>query len=221
MEKTVSETQWKIFKTLLDAKEDLFAQQIISQTGLDFPIVTATLIYGQEQGWLKVKELNREELIPADTAGEQLEQGLPERRILPILAEKGRLAMRDLAQVSKEKDIPMNEIIKWGSLRGWVKKDKGDLVLTESGRKALKSPDADEKALKLALESAPSFLNDLEAQRIDIVRVKNLLNNRPSVAKLKSRTLRIAGLTEEGRQVLTRDVKVVKERPVRLECPSD
>jgi hypothetical protein len=45
----------------------------------------------------------------------------------------------------------MSDVIKWGSLRGWFDKDKGDLVLTDQGRRAFEQPDADERALELAV----------------------------------------------------------------------
>ncbi len=48
-------------------------------------------------------------------------------------------------------NLPMSDVIKWGSLRGWFDKDKGDLVLTDQGRRAFEQPDADERALELAV----------------------------------------------------------------------
>jgi len=214
MKKTISETQWKIFQVLLQSRQDLYVPQIIAETGLDHPVVTATLIYGQEQGWVKVHESVSEELIPADNAREQMDIGLPERQILPILAAKDRVGMREIAQIAQQKNIPMNEIIKWGGLRGWVEKDQGELALTASGRRALKEQADDEKALFLALKSGSIFLDELHNQEIDLDLVKKLLSHRSGLAKIKSRTKRQAQITEKGRTELTQEIKVIKERNI-------
>jgi len=211
---TINEDQWKIFKALIDANDRLAAQQIVTQTGVDHPMVMATMIYGQEQNWLTIEEKERVELVPSENAEELITQGLPERQILPLLAKKERIAMRDLALITKSKNIPMNEVIKWGSMRGWVNKEKGELVITDKGRTALNQQDDDELAVQNAVKQGTLFLDDLPSQKIDVERVKKLLSNRPTVVKFKPRIQRFAKLTENGLKVLTHDIKVIKERNV-------
>ena len=192
MEISINETQWKVFKALLDSKESLSIREIMDKSNVDHPMVMATLMYGQEQGWLTIEEQSREELLPSETAEEQMKLGFPERRILPSLAAKGCIAMRHLAQIAKEKGIPMNEVIKWGSMRGWVEKDNGDLAITEKGREALDQFDDDERAMQLAIKRGTVFLDELLLHKIDVARVKKLLRNRSSIAKIKTRTIRVA-----------------------------
>ncbi|MBN2008886.1 phenylalanine--tRNA ligase subunit alpha [candidate division KSB1 bacterium] len=214
MQTILNETQWNVYQTLLKATDSLSAQELVEKTGIDHPMMAATLMQGEQDGWLTIKEIPREELVPSEDVAALMEQGLPERRVLPLLAEKGKIPMRDLADVAKELDIPIHEIIKFGGPRGWVEKDKGDLAITEAGRAAIDTPDADEKALKFAVEKGSIYLDELANQGIDVERVKMLLNNRNAVAKIKPRTLRLTLITETGRKVLSGDVKVVKERNV-------
>ena len=212
---TLNEDQWKIFQTILDAQGPLSANAIVERTGLDMPLVSATLQWGEELGWLHVEENQRDELVPSEDAKSILESGLPERRALSLLQETGRLPMKDVAAQAKELDIPMNEIIKWGSLRGWFDKDKGELVLTEAGASAVQQQDADEQALNIAVEHDSIYLDELSAHNIDPERVKTLLNNRGAVAKIKPRTIRIAHLKDTGREALTSQyIKIVKERNI-------
>ncbi|MFZ5517835.1 MAG: phenylalanine--tRNA ligase subunit alpha [Candidatus Zhuqueibacterota bacterium] len=214
MKPTINENQWKLFKALLESESGLTAQELVDRTGIDHPMVMSTFVFGQEQRWLDVHEDAREELVPAEAASELMKAGLPERQGLALFRETGRIAMRDLAQMAGQKNIPMNEIVKWGSLRGWYDKDRGDLILTDAGKRAINNPDDDEKALELALESDKIFLDELAAQNLDVERIKKLLNNRIAVAKIKPRTIRTASLTEAGRSALTGDIKIVKERNV-------
>ena len=214
MKPTINENQWKVFKALVETEAGLTAQELVSKTGIDHPMVMATFMFGQDQNWLDVQEEAREELVLSETAAELMKSGLPERQGLLLLQEKGRIAMRDLAQIAGKKNIPMNEIIKWGSLRGWFEKDKGELVLTEFGKQAFNNLDDDEKALEMALKSDKIFLDELADQKLDVDRIKMLLNHRYAVAKIKPRTIRTANLTEAGRKALTADIKIVKERNV-------
>jgi len=214
MKPTLNENQWKIFKALLDAETSLTAQELVDRTDIDHPMVMATFLFGQEQKWLDVHEEAREELALSETAAELMKSGLPERQGLALLKETGRIAMRDLAQVAGQNNIPMNEIVKWGTLRGWYDKDKGELILTDAGKQAFDNLDDDEKALELALKSDKIFLDELAAHNLDVERIKRLLNNRNTVAKIKPRTIRTASLTEAGRSALTGDITIVKERNV-------
>jgi len=212
---TLNENQWTIVKVILDAGEIITLQQIADKSGLDMPIVSATVQYGKEQNWLRVDVQQREELTPSEGAAELLAAGLPERRALALFADSDSLPMQQVAQQSKELGIPMNEIIKWGSLRGWFDKDKGQLVLTESGAAAAQTQDVDERALAVAVEKNGAYLDELQAQGIDAERVKKLLANRGALAKIKPRTIRSVTLTDEGRAALSSDdLKIVKERNI-------
>ncbi len=214
MKKTLSEVQWKVFQTLFDSETGLTEQQIVNKTGFDHPIVSATLQYGQDQGWVDIEEQVREELIPAEEAEQIVSQGFPERRVLKFLAAKERIPLRNLAETAKQQKIPMNEVIKWGTMRGWVEKDKGDLVITEKGRKAQDTPSDDEKVLDMALRSGSVFLDELMQLKIDQEQVKKFLSGRPNAAKIKQRTIRSARINEHGRRILTEGVAVIKERNV-------
>ena len=58
-------------------------------------------------------------------------------------------------------------------------------------------------------------MDELADHKIDADRVKKHLNNRPSIAKIKERTIRIAHLTDNGRVVFGGVIKVKKETNVR------
>jgi len=212
---TLNESQWTIFKAILDAAAAQTLQDIVEKFGLDMPIVSATVQFGEEQGWLCVDEQHREEVTPGESAARLLQDGLPERRALALFADGDSLPMQQVAQQAKEKNIPMNEIIKWGSLRGWFDKNKGELVLTDAGRAAANGPDADEKALAIAIEKNCVYLDELQDQGIDAERVKKLLANRNALAKIKPRTIRSVRITDKGRKALTGDdLRIVKERNI-------
>jgi phenylalanyl-tRNA synthetase alpha chain len=212
-----TEEQWKIYELLLNSNEVLDSRDIVARLGVDHSLATSSLNYGLEQEWLTIDEKEREELIPADDALDILEKGLPERAALSLIPDvEGKIKIRDLVGNLKKIDAPLNEVIKWGKLRGWLDKVKDEIVLQKAGTDAILEPADDEKAIRLAfqlkLESPSIFLDELAAHSIDGDAVKTLLKNRPQLAKIKPRTFRYAKLTEKGREILGGDVQIVKEK---------
>ena len=215
MKITLLEDQWNVFKVLQNVNTSLSVQDIAAKAQVDHPKTSATLQYGQEQNWVSIEEQPKAELIPSEELEKILTNGLPERQALTILKTDGRIAMKDLAEKAKELDIPVHEVIKWGTMRGWFEKNKGELVLTETGSNAISQKDDDEKALEHALTAGAFYLDELVSQGIDIDKVQKYLANRNNVAKVKQRTIRYAQLTDEGKNILSGDsIKIVKERNI-------
>jgi phenylalanyl-tRNA synthetase alpha chain len=210
---TLSDTQWNVFKTLSESDRLLSIEDITSASGIDHAMVMATIMYGQEQGWLTVEEIVKDELILSEDFISHEPHHVPERRALLFLKEKGRVTMQELAQFAKSYGIALNEVIKWGLRRGWFKKDNKEMSITEAGLSALNSLDSDEKAIKIALKKGSIFFNELPSD-IDSKTVKEFLKNRHSVGKIKERKIRLVQLTNKGQSVLTDDIKIVKEQNI-------
>jgi len=213
-----TEDQGKIFDLLLKKQEALDTRDIVAQTGVDQPLVTATLNSCQEQGWVTIEEKEREELVLADDALEQVDKGLPERQVISLLAKEGKIKIRDLVGILKEKDIMLNEVIKWGQARAWLSKEKDEIVLSGTGKKAVDEPADDEKAIRTTVQLNPQtraiFFDELASHSIDSNAVKNLLKNRPALAKIKPRVFRFAALTPIGQKAVKQDIKIIRERNI-------
>jgi phenylalanyl-tRNA synthetase alpha chain len=211
-----TEEQGKIFDLLLKKQEALDTRDIMAITAIDQPLVTSTLLFCQEQGWARIQEKEREELVLAEDALEQVSTGLPERQVLHLIPREGKIKIRDLVGILKEKEIQLNEVIRWGQARGWISKEKDELVISAAGKQALDDPAADEKAIRLALEanrrSRSLYLDELASHAIDSHQVKALLKNRPALAKIKPRTFRLVELTPVGRKALKKDIKIIREK---------
>jgi phenylalanyl-tRNA synthetase alpha chain len=121
--------------------------------------------------------------------------------------------MQELAPLAGREGIPMNEVIKWGTIRGWVAKDKDKLVLTEKGIAAQDRLEPDELAVQAGKENGSIFLDELPPLGIDADAARALLSKRPALAKIKARILRTASLTDLGRSGL-KEVHVVKEQNI-------
>lgn len=213
-----TEDQGKVFALLLEKQDVLSIREIAAQTGVDLPLVTATLQHCKEQGWLTIEEKEREELVFAEDADKQVETGLPERQALTLIAKSGgdAVKIRDLVGTLKEKNIQLNEVIKWGKTRDWLDKQKDEIRITETGKNAADNPAEDEKAAQLAFKLNPQtrtlFLDELAVHSIDGDTVKQLLKNRPTLAKIKPRMFRFVELLPGGKKILSEDIKTIREK---------
>jgi phenylalanyl-tRNA synthetase alpha chain len=180
--------------------------------------VTATLQFCRDQGWLTIEEKERDELVFLEDAANLVESGLPEREALSLITEKGAdsIKIRDLVGILKEKDIRLNEVIKWGKIRGWLDKHQDEIRLTEAGKEAQKQPAPDEQAVLLTFKKNPQsrsiFLDELADHHIDGNAVKELLKNRPALARIKPRMFRLVTLLKAGKKTLNEDIKIIREK---------
>lgn len=213
-----TEEQSKIFALLLNKQEVITVREIAAQTGVDIPLVTATLQHCREQGWLTIEEKEREELVFAEDAANQVETGLPERQALSLITEQGNdsIKIRDLVGILKEKGIQLNEVIKWGKIRGWLDKQKDEIVVAVAGKEAVENQAEDEKSVRLTFKVNPQtrtiFLDEFAAHEIDSGKVKALLKNRPNIGKIKPRMFRSVKLLPAGKKAFSEDIKIIREQ---------
>ena len=215
----ITSEQQQLFQILLANQDAVEFQALVAQAAIESPMAMGTITFGLKHGWVRVEETTRQELVPAANVATLLQNGLPERQFLEILTEKSPLPMKTVAEKSREMGLKVNEIVKWGEARGWVEKNKGELHLTQLGQQARQQDDADEQALKIAIDpkrqaelqlalaqgrrfSPHYFLDELARDGIDSERVALLLKKRPELAKIKERTLRKIELTASGRNAI-------------------
>ena len=216
---TLDEASLDIWR-LLRHEGSLEVAALSERTGLDQSYVAAAATVAAEQGFFQISERQREQLVAVEGALISVESGLPERRaIREVASAGGEMDISQLVAWAGSTGIALNEVLRWGQLRGWLRREKeprddkgaSRILLTEAGRKALDTPDHDELALRLA-EQGQLFLDELPAHGLDPDRVRELLGKRSEVARIKSRTLRTLALTEAGASALDRGVKVRRER---------
>jgi phenylalanyl-tRNA synthetase alpha chain len=161
--------------------------------------------------WLQAKQLVKVEehvktVYVLGSEGEDfLEHGLPERRALKKIIELGGSArLQDLLSILKQHEIPV--AIGWLKQKGWatITKQGSDTVLTatEAGKTIIDKEDEDEKILR--------FLSDHPNSDIDKEKYIHLVS-RKNVVKEKEIVAGVIQLTEKGRQLLKKDIKIQDE----------
>ncbi|HSR67789.1 MAG TPA: phenylalanine--tRNA ligase subunit alpha [Acidobacteriota bacterium] len=215
----LDENAYAVWKELRDSDDPLMIAQLEERTGVDQSQITAAAAQASGQGYFQMEERPRRELVADAEASAALAKGLPERQALEFLQQAGQpVPNGELAKWANQQGLPPNEVFKYGPMRGWMRRVKGDqgsaLELTGQGQAALAEKDHDEKALAHAIEAGGAvYLDELEAEGIDGGRVEKLLGNRDELAKIKDRTQRLLSLTEQGRRLMEEGkVKVKREQ---------
>lgn len=178
-------------------------------TGIDQSKVMAIVTDAAANGYMAIEEETFEVLEPSAKAVDLIKAGLPERRALSLFSDVGgRIPIGEFAQAVNQAGLAVNEVIKWGTARGWIDRDKVSVMLTEDGERALLSGnlDVDEDAI---------LNNHGQQRRLDAFanpeRVRKLLRKRSELAKIKQRKERTVALTPAGRELLESGRIVVKK----------
>jgi phenylalanyl-tRNA synthetase alpha chain len=214
---------WKIVHS--SGLDGIELVDISEATGVHQSQVSAVVTEAATRGFFTVQEREREELIPSEEGVKLFHGcGLPEQRAASYLNEvQGETPFPQFIEWAKVSNVAVNEVFKWGAVRGWIEKVKGErgpvVRLTEAGKSGLGSPfkEVDLDALWIASaqakESKPFYLDQyVDEQKRNAIRSR--IANRPELGKIKKRTDRIVSITGKGAEAFRSldPNQVVKER---------
>jgi phenylalanyl-tRNA synthetase alpha chain len=211
----LNEAAYAVWQTVKD-RGPIELSEVVKLTGVDQAQVSATATEASHQGYFHVAEHEREQIVVTPGARELVNKGLPEQLAAKKLEQVGgRLPINEFIAWAKANQIPPNEVFKWGSARGWIERVKGDLdtylILTDAGQKRPNTDD-DIRALGEDRPPKPLFVGQLAKGNFDLDRVRQLLSNRPELAKIKKRTERVLSITDKGIEALRTRVRKILER---------
>jgi len=150
-------------------------------------------------------------VVAGPGAADALERGLPERRALEALDRAFTLSMDDLlTEASMEKD-EVSIAMGWLKRRGWAEIRRVDgrpvLEVTPAGSGALDQPTEDESIIAALVGRGSGGIRESE---LDPEALAHLLG-RKDIVRAREDVHRTLGLTELGRQVLSRGLEVREE----------
>ena len=181
IKKTISELhiyEKKLLKEL-EANPKATPEEIAEKTDMDIKSVMSAAGSLASKDIIEVdKEVQKTYSLTEDGL-EYAEHGLPERKILKVLAEKREIAMKDLASDAgidkKETGIALG----WLRQKNWAQIDKGMLQITDMGKEFADKAGVDEKVLeylKMNADGVKLFTDDLMDGFKKLTGRKNILN---------------------------------------------
>ena len=213
MSMILSEVQCRLIQALGEASQPLQVQVLAQQLGLNQSPLAAAAVELAEQGLVKIKEDAYQEYSLGSKAQWDAAQGLPESKVIEGLDRAGGQAQ--IKQLGEYCGISAQEIgksMRFLELKGWAKRDKGQLCLTPAGKKAIGTKSADAQLLAaLSKLSAPATDQELKDKGLDLDEALRLLKPRSGWLNIKQRTRRMLSLSEAGKKALAQGVSYQQE----------
>ncbi len=181
IKKTISELhiyEKKLLKEL-EANPDATPEEIAENTGMDIKSVMSAAGSLASKDIIEMHKDVEEVYSLTDDGMEYAEKGLPERRILDVLAKKQQIDMKDLADETGVDKKETNIAIGWLRRKNWASIDKGTVNITEFGKDFVSKMDIDEETLnylKANADGVKLFTDDLMNGVKKLAGRKNILN---------------------------------------------
>jgi phenylalanyl-tRNA synthetase alpha chain len=201
--------------------------EVVKLTGVDQAQVSAAATEAAKEKFFEIKEREREEIVFSEQAKELVSAGLPEQLAVRALSQSGgKMTMAKFAEWAKSANVAVNEVLKWGTARGWVSKEKDSsgvyIEISSGGEMALADDlrDLDVIALRQADASGCIYLDAVGDGRNTTTihqRLHRLLGNRPELAKIKNRIERTLSLTSAGAAAFPLARKVIERNSLTPE----
>ncbi|WP_295608959.1 phenylalanine--tRNA ligase subunit alpha [uncultured Methanobrevibacter sp.] len=213
IEKTISELhiyEKKLLKEL-EANPDATPEVIAENTGMDIKSVMSAAGSLASKDIIEMHKDVKEVYSLTDAGREYAEKGLPERRILDVLAKKDSIGMKDLADETGVDKKETNIAIGWLRRKNWAQIDKGVVNITDLGKGFASKMDLDEETLdylKANADGVKLFTDDLMNGVKKLAGRKNILN-------IKKETSHSFTILPKGEEILKHGFEI-KEQATQL-----
>ena len=209
IKKTISELhiyEKKLLKEL-EANPEATPEEIAENTGMDIKSVMSAAGSLASKDIIEVdKEVSETYSLTKDGL-KYAEEGLPERKILDVLAEKRQIHMKDLADEAGIDKKETNIALGWLRRKDWAQIDKGIVNITEFGNEFTSKLGVDEEVLEYLKANADGvklFTDDLVDGFKKLTGRKNILN-------VKKETSHSFKLLDKGEAILNEGFTIQKQ----------
>ncbi len=199
--------QFDILQRLASTSEPVSIPDLADALNVDQSLVSAGCMALQEAGYAAIHESPHQELRLGPEGQRFVEQPLPERVIVGVLAAQGGSC--PLTDVPNHCDLDASQVgqsLRWLNQRHWARKDGNTLVLGDNV-----TPDAppqpDEQLIQALAGGRIASPDELTAAGIPVAEALEFLAKRKGFLVVKDRTTRRVTLTDAGRQLLAQGVK--------------
>ncbi len=177
--------------------------EIAAALRLDQSPVAAACAELRERGAVEVEERPYSEYGLGRDASSYVEQPLPERVIVRVLAaQQGSCRITDIPGHGGPDAATVGQSLRWLAQRGWAEKQGDLLVLRDAGRAAEHERQPDERMLAALAGGRVARTEDLAAEGIDVSAALALLAKRKGFLNVKERVERLVRITEAGATLL-------------------
>ena len=201
IKKTINELhiyEKKVLKEL-EANPTATPEEIAENAGMDIKAVMSAAGSLASKDIIEVEKDIEEEISLSDAGLEYADKGLPERKILDVLAERSSILMKDLADATGIDKKEANIAIGWLRRKNWAQIDKGEVKITDVGMD-FKDKLGDDEQLLNKLNGARTIINSIKEE--GLLDGFKKLNDRKNILNVKKNTSHSFKLLDKGEAIL-------------------
>ena len=201
IKKTINELhiyEKKVLKEL-EANPTATPEEIAENADMDIKAVMSAAGSLASKDIIEVEKDIEEEISLSDAGLEYADKGLPERKILDVLAERSSILMKDLADATGIDKKEANIAIGWLRRKNWAQIDKGEVKITDVGMD-FKDKLGDDEQLLNKLKGARTIINSIKEE--GLLDGFKKLNDRKNILNIKKNTSHSFKLLDKGEAIL-------------------
>ncbi|WP_407453068.1 phenylalanine--tRNA ligase subunit alpha [Methanobrevibacter sp.] len=201
IKKTINELhiyEKKVLKEL-EANPNATPEEIAENADMDIKAVMSAAGSLASKDIIEVKKDVEEEISLSDAGLDYADKGLPERKILDVLAEKRSIHMKDLSDEAGIDKKETNIAIGWLRRKNWAQIDKGEVKITDIGSDFKDKLGEDEELLHHLTEAKNIIKTKLDDGLLDGFKK---LNDRKNILTVKKNTSHSFKLLDKGEAIL-------------------
>ena len=209
IKKTISELHIyeKKFLKELENNPDITPEQIAENTDMDIKSVMSAAGSLASKDIIEVDKTVQKTYSLTEDGIKYADDGLPERKILDVLADKEGIQMKDLSQEAGVDKKEANIAIGWLRRKNWAQIDKGVVNITEIGKDFVNKADVDEKVLQYLKSNA----NGVKLFTDDLKDGFKKLTGRKNIIAVKKDTSHSFILLPKGEAILKEGFTIQKQ----------
>ena len=209
IKKTISELHIyeKKFLKELEKNPDITPEQIAENTDMDIKSVMSAAGSLASKDIIEVDKTVQKTYSLTEDGIKYADDGLPERKILDVLADKEGIQMKDLSQEAGVDKKEANIAIGWLRRKNWAQIDKGVVNITEIGKDFVNKADVDEKVLQYLKSNA----NGVKLFTDDLKDGFKKLTGRKNIIAVKKDTSHSFILLPKGEAILKEGFTIQKQ----------
>ncbi len=209
IEKTINELHIyeKMLLKELGANPQAAPEDIAENTGMDIKSVMSAAGSLASKDIIEVDKKVEETYSLTEDGLKYAEEGLPERKILDVLASKKRIDMKDLADEAGIDKKETGIAIGWLRRKKWAQIDKGVVNITDFGNDFVSKMDVDEKVLEYLKANA----DGVKLFTDDLLEGFNKLTGRKNILNIKKEASHSFKILPKGEEILNHGFTIQKQ----------
>ena len=213
IKKTINELhiyEKKLLKEL-ESNPNATPEEIAENTGMDIKSVMSAAGSLASKDIIEVDKEVQKTYSLTDDGMEYAQKGLPERRILNVLANENEIHMKDLSSSTGVDKKEANIALGWLRRKNWAQIDKGVVNITDVGKDFIDKSGVDEQVLdylKANSDGVKLFTDDL-------VEGFKKLTGRKNILSIKKETSHSFKILPKGEAIL-KEGFIIQEQATQL-----